>query len=279
MAKVTLVFTGVAMIYRKDGKWKIIFPFDDSDCHRVQFEYAGEHIALNKPGTEISITVTDGSSSVSTDYDKFFDLTSENAHPDLRMRGDWRRNGNMLTISGNVAMSIQHPTKSRYQLKRGGSKIDLGEIAFSAKTEIELGSEGSVKIDVTREGKSHRDFPRTFQGTDGSDIIVFNNNCFGNPSSSKGDLQMLYDYIIDVPPSEQFTIERREEDQPTIMNLLPFEDKSLINEWLEKKVNTVRELIAEFDESNATEKSHNPYPKELGLPCYIVKAEDSTNLS
>ena len=125
--------------------------------------------------------------------------------PSLRKQALWHNNGVLLEIP-NAVLSLHRATRGFvYQLNRNGTSTDLNFIAFSAKAEIELNAGGSVTIDV-RGG--HPDFPKTLDGSAEQDLIVFNNNCFGNSSSPRGDLQMLYDYIIDVPAAQQFTDER-----------------------------------------------------------------------
>ena len=252
MAKVTLVFVGVAMSYLKDEKWKVIFPFDD--CHKVQFEHKGEEIPLNQPNTEIIVDVASGKAPAAKgkDFNKIFDITSADVHSaGVKLRPNWREKGVLLEVP-NATMSMGSATRSRFQLKKGNKTKNLNKIAFSAKAEINLKKGGSVTINV----KGVPGFPKTFKDSDGDQIIRFNNNCDGNPASEKGDLQMLYENIIDVPAKEQVTVDRRPEDQPTAAALAA--------------------ALAGGD--LAFSHPNNLFPGEEGLPCYVVAVSKTDNL-
>lgn len=167
---------------------------------------------------------------------------------------------------------MQDETHSRYQLlKPGSNPIDLNKIAFSVKAEIELNEGGSVTINA-----SHPGFPKTFTGSSGDDTLTFNNNCDGNPASDKGDLQMLYDLIFDVPATEQFNIDRHPDDKPTMGETMGSAEPMKMFEQLGQKVATISDFIKQL---NLSPLNHNVKPKELGgLPCYLVKAGNPTNL-
>lgn len=206
MAKVTFIFEGIGMSYWKDKKWKIIFPFDKHDCHKVKFHDGSESIELNKPKTRVSVTVNSQASSPSTGmgFDKIFDLTGEQVHSSLSLRQNWNDNGVLLEIP-NAMLSMEEPLKRSFRLKKGNNIVKhLGQFAYSAKAEVELLKNESITIDIT----GGVNFQKKYDEKDGDHRIIFNNNC-DNPAFDTGDLKMLYDLIIDIPPGEEeFTVER-----------------------------------------------------------------------
>lgn len=261
MAKITFVFTGIGMGHLKGDVWKIIFPFDAGGCHKVLFDDATDKpIPLNAPKTKVYVVVNSNPlppAGTGTDFDKIFDLTGDQVHSDISLKSNWDESGVLLEIP-NAVMSMNEPSQSLYNLEKGGMHIkDLHIIAFSAKAEIELSKGGSVEVNV----KGKETFSRLYEEADGDKTIILNNNCDGNPVSSEGDLQLLYDLIIDgIPPSAQFTIKR---------NLIEAPPSSILEKTL--SIKTIGH--------NQDAQDHNPLfsdPPDI-LPCYFTVASKINN--
>ena len=249
MAKITIFIEGVAMFYLPaDETWRVIFPFDVNDCHKVRYEYGNEKRDLAGAKRTINITVSKPvamKSSKGSEFDRFFNLTENGskykAHTNgIKVNTNWDDHSVLLKIP-NAVMSMYEETKSRYQLKNGVT-TDLGKIGYSAKAEIEIERNGSVTIEVSGEGG----FSKTFNYADGNQKITFNNDCDQDPTTS--DLELLYKFIIKdkVNSGKKFKVDRHPQDVPP--------------------------------DGEKAHRSHNPSPNERGLPCYGVTVEETTGL-
>jgi hypothetical protein len=261
MTKVTFVFTGIGMGNLKGDVWRVIFPFDAGGCHKVLFDDAsGKPVPLNVPKTRLLVetqNVKIPTSGKGTNFDKIFDLTGVQVHNSVSLKSNWDNSGVLLEIP-NAVMSMKDPMKSLYNLKKGSTLIKpLNIIAFSAKAEIELLKDGYVKVSVNN---NEEDFPRTYTEAEGDKTIVFDNNCDGNPSFNEGDLEMLYNLILNDPPEGRFAVER-------ILGVFPS------GEDLEKLSST--KGIAR----NTGKDNHNPEPLAPveELPCYFTVASKIDN--
>jgi hypothetical protein len=106
MATLTIVIKGIALITEEGGTWNIYMPF--GGCHEAKLKRqgdAGPAINLNHPGQKLNISVGNvlPTLSAGTNFGKFFDVTSRDAHADgVTLRDDWNDGSVRISIPGGT---------------------------------------------------------------------------------------------------------------------------------------------------------------------------------
>ncbi|HEV7646434.1 MAG TPA: hypothetical protein VGO50_21045 [Pyrinomonadaceae bacterium] len=205
MSKFTIITRGIAASYRKDDNWKLLFPFNE--CHQVRLQLGGViaannsdnngndgGIPLGQRGVKIEISVTDPQTKTceGDNYCDFVDLTAEGVHGAMSARFPMDEMNAVLMSIGNAKFSALDHLSRRYRLvdqSCSEAVTPFQDIGNSGKAEIEG---GELTIRVT--GLSDGSFSMVFSD---DATIVFDNDCYEQPMSKKGDLEMLYDIISD----------------------------------------------------------------------------------
>ncbi len=216
MSKFTIITRGIAASYRKDDVWKLLLPFNE--CHQVRLQIGSvsaannsdnngndSGIPLGQRGVKIEISVSDPLTKTceGDNYNDFVDLTAEGVHEAMSARFPMDEMNAVLMCIENAKFSALDHLPRRYRLvSQSGSEAvtPFQDIGNSGKAEIEG---GELTIRVT--GLSNGSFSMVFSD---DATIVFDNDCYEQPMSKKGDLEMLYDIISDADrDSVRFTLE------------------------------------------------------------------------
>lgn len=201
MPTVNIIIKGVALCYRKDGMWKVLFPFDT--CHKVKFSYrkddnpAVKLSNLAKANNVIEVTASgaaDPDQSASSNYRQhILDLTSPGMHSRISRKTDWNQKAVLMTIENaklHIYDYIQDHTGRPVPLvdtERPSEPQTLDMVGHSVRAEISLNNAGIVR--VRSEG---RDILTTDPGA--SYTLTFDNDC-KEPRPGKNDMEMLYKAI------------------------------------------------------------------------------------
>jgi hypothetical protein len=205
MSKFTIITRGIAASYMKDDVWKLIFPFNE--CHRLRLQVGGAQaanntggvgdtsgIVLGQRGVNIEIGVTDPQSSTAEgdDYHDFVDLTGEGAHDALTPRFPMDEMNAVLMTIANAEFSVLDHIDRGYRLVNPNgaeSSAPFQKIGNCGKACLE-GGELTVRVTGLEGGSFSMVFPDDA-------TIIFDNDCYEQPMSKKGDLEMIYDILCD----------------------------------------------------------------------------------
>lgn len=260
MAKITILIEGIGLIYQKESKWKVLFPFDSQ--HRVKFvwkEGGRNNIQpLAMEGCRINIAVDTPASSHTVNsnvFTEFFNITTVHENG-VKVKSFWNDLGVLLTIP-NSTLSRKDPTNSTFIVTKRGRKIrDLGQIGYSAKAEIELGEGGRLTVEA-KDAAGVTFFSKVFADQDFT--IKFDNNCPNGAPTEITDFEMLYNILEDIPPAStpkrKFSIERY--PKPNLESSSDF-------------VNLITIALKNLFEILNTNLSAN----EEGVPCHMVISGD-----
>ncbi len=215
MSKFTIITKGIAASYIKDDVWKLLFPFNE--CHQVRLQLGSTEAAnntdtgndggipLGQKGVNIEITVSDPQSKTAegANYQDFMDLTCKGAHEALTTKSQ-------LADMNAVLMTIPYAEFSVLDyLDRGYRFVDQDGEALSSSYQ-KIGNSGKAEIvggelTIRVTGLAGGSFSVVFSE---DATIVFDNDCYEQTLSKKGDLEMLYDILSDAGQNSiKFTLE------------------------------------------------------------------------
>jgi hypothetical protein len=223
MSKFTIITRGIAASYRKDDVWKLLFPFNE--CHQVRLQIGDVSVAnnsnnkgndsglpLGQKGVKIEVSVTDPQTETceGENYNDFLDLTGEGMHKELAAKFPMDEMNAVLMSIGNAKFSVLDYLDHRCRLvnqTNAEAVTPFQKIGNCGIAEIEG---GELTIRVT--GLSGGPFSMVFSE---DATIAFDNECYENPASQKGDLEMLYDILHDTyKDAVRFQIEVEQVTKP-----------------------------------------------------------------
>lgn len=245
---VKIIIKGVAICYKKNNLWKVLFPFDDCHTVKLNYEHGAEKGFLGNFGrTKCKIEVTTNQTLVPPSSSGQFDeeilnLTSDSSnntgktfpyitHQAVKAKEGWNTRGVLLTMQ-NTNLDVNDSLKEDFSDSLQGydiyltdkntdKRIDFNqagiEIAHSIEGKIGLDGENiiTVKVDNT-------EIFTTVPG--GTYIFTFNNDCEGKPKPPKtNDMEMFYEVIEDANPqaNRKFVIEGRPNGQVVNRSIPP----------------------------------------------------------
>lgn len=220
MAKtsVTINFSGLALCYKKNNKWKLLLPFESGrkKCHRIVYsnptpdDIVPKKNPLAKKGRKIDI-IHQGKNGkpIATDLSDFpnsiVDFTASYAHGTGKQKGvslkkDWFNKAVELTLNSGTFSIDQGQEKFAFALVEdvGEGNIKIKQrfsedgVAVNLKAEIELNKGESLILKIS-------DKPdEIFEYIDGgSHQIIFDNDC--SESLLQNEYDMYYDLMEDKP--------------------------------------------------------------------------------
>jgi hypothetical protein len=205
---------GLAICYKKNDLWKVLFPFDD-ECHRIKFSHwkglaaPSEETELAAAGGKISITST-GAKAQQPDRSEGFDrevfdftanpsLHGYTTHEAVRLKDGWEENTVVMEIAdaffsvGDYVNALTpeavllHSVSSNGTLSAGQP---VGMIAHSIKATVVLPDTDAV---LTVEGPNMS--PLNLTGG-GLFTLRFDNDC-GEIKINENDMFMYYQNTIE----------------------------------------------------------------------------------
>jgi hypothetical protein len=216
---VDIIIKGIAICYRKDDNWHVLFPIDAEECHKIAFSYKkGDNSDLPKgdlaKSTAINITIAGaGASSVTSETSNFtshvLDLTSQRTHGKIRSKGDLTGKAVLLTIP-HARFSInkyleEFPSGRIPDLveTKTGARNPIYTLAHSVKGTITLNDGAQVVVESDGLGGGRFVTEPGF-----SSILTFNNDC-EKPKPGKNDMDMFYEVIEEFDPSTGSRLDRQ----------------------------------------------------------------------
>jgi hypothetical protein len=253
MANFTIIIQGIGLVYMKDGLWKAIFPF--GGCHQVRMkldpsDIYGIPLAASNGLVEIKATGPKSVAERGEGLEDFVDLTAPYAHAHgIRLRDRWHEKSTVLTIE-SARLSLKSYTNCRYAIAGSGSAPNrFKEVGYSVKAEI-VADEISIYFSGIQTDRN----PMVF---DSNCTIIFDNTCWGIDTNKLGDLEMLYNQVIQdkEDPKVRFKVMRDPVQNPP----------------------SHKETETESTEGQS-KILDNPKPLEEGLPCNIFLGGDPESL-
>ena len=224
MITIELDFEGIGLFTKKEIKpgdkkkvWKVLFPIDQNDCHKLIFSAKGSNgvylshpISLAVPNTILSFKTTDATSSISSlrGFSTLFDVTGSGAHENGLDRNPYWYNHCVLLEIPDAILNVVEMTKSKYILKsQNRQNIPLNHIGYSVTGRIELKNTGKLILS----DNSGTVFFDSSKHKESNFRLKFDNNCDIPPSRGPSDLGMLYRIIQDKnDPLKQFSVDRNQ---------------------------------------------------------------------
>jgi hypothetical protein len=252
-ATLTIVTSGIGLVFRDKTAWKMIMPFDEKDNpekgHSVRLKLAESDpgIALKGEFRKVIITATNnnggaiGKPETGDDFSRFFNINGSKAHENgVALIKDWDKYAVLFTIKG-AKIHLDKPTQSRFTLVNKKTHADvkpLGEIGFSAAIKIRA---DNIKIDVPGWPVAGV-FPKEFHR---DDTIFIDNDCHECPNRNNSDFEMLYDHVM----------------------------RDAVDKDLMFQIELDPKVKKDASPADLADK-HNPPPNRAGLPCNVVYASE-----
>jgi hypothetical protein len=204
---------GIAVNYRKDDAWKLIFPLDD--CHRLRFrtgEVNSENLnsfglPFGKKGFRIDISVSNPSFPEPVEgetYENFVDLTGEATHSSGLVLKDSLENLDATLISiKNGEFKTSNETEQGFRiLNTSGRPVTADFKSVGEHGRIIVRGE-TLTVNVSG---PFTNFSFSFSEPA---KITFDNDCEGANETDIGDLQLLYKILADAvnPDAVKFGLE------------------------------------------------------------------------